>query len=93
MFEHVNPVEYINAWFDYHPNPAEIERYNFEFEKTSIEIFAARDIFDTWLIKITYHTARKAMMESKQIKPLSEMMGITQILINNKLFLFQDQRF
>ncbi len=93
MFEYVNPTEYINAWFDYHPDPGAIERYNFEFEKTSIEIFAARDIFDTWLIKITYHTARKAMMESKQIKPLSDAMGITQILINRKLFLFQDQRF
>ena len=93
MFNYINPMEYINAWFDYHPDPGAIERYNFEFEKTSIEIFAARDIFDTWLIKITYDTARKAMMESKQIKPLSEMMGITQILINRKLFLFQDQRF
>ena len=93
MFEYENPMEYVDAWFDLHPDPSAIERYNFEFEKTSIEIFTARDYFDTWLIKITYHTARKAMMESKQIKPLSDNMGITQILIYRKLFLFQDQRF
>jgi hypothetical protein len=93
MFEYHNPTEYINAWFDYHPDPGAIERFNFEFKKTKVEVFAARDYFDTWLIKITYHTAQKAMTESKGIKPLSDLMGITQILIRNKLFLFQDQRF
>ena len=88
-------MEYVHAWFDEHPQPADIIRneYHLEAENINIEVFQARDVFDTFLIKLTFHTARKAMMVSKNINPLMDDMGITQILINDKLFLFQDQRF
>jgi hypothetical protein len=93
VFQYVNPIEYVEAWFDNHPFPADIERFVIRIKRTKIEIFAARDVFDTWLIKITYVTAKKAMTQSKEFKPISDTLGITQILIYNKLFLFQDQRF
>lgn len=98
MFEYRNPMEHVNAWFDCHPHPADIEKTEFtisldDSREINIEVFQARDVFDTFLIKLTFYTARKAMTISRSLNPLMDSMGITQILIYNKLFLFQDQRF
>ena len=86
-------MNYVEAWFDEHPDPGAIESDIFMLGKCELEIFSARDIFDTWMIKITFENAHQANHWSRKLRPVSDRMGVTQILIYKKLFLFQDLRF
>lgn len=92
-FELVNPMAYVEAWFDHHPYPDAVEKHFLMIGNVEMEIYLADQVYDTWLIKLKFHTARKAMQWSKQLRVISTRMGITQILKNNKLFLFKDTRF
>ena len=86
-------MDYVEAWFDNHPEPENIDMHQFEFEDLQIQIFFADMVYNTWMIKITCNNARRAAHYSQQFHETTRSMGITQILIGNKLFLFQDQRF
>ena len=88
-----NKMEYVEAWFDNHPEPWNIDCHLFSLGKTEIEIFFADQVFDTWMIKITCSNARRAVYYSKLLYKTTCQMDITQIQINKKLFLFKDLRF
>ncbi len=89
--------EYIEAWFDYHPEPENLEL--FEFPKTitgsetTINVFAADQVLDTYMIKICFPTMKKRIQASDYLSEIAEVMDVTLIGINRNLFLFTDRRF
>ncbi len=87
-------IEHVYAWFDHHPEPENIDCHSFSLsDHEDIEIFFANLVFETWLVKLTCRTARRAVFLSNLFYKTTSQMDITQILVNNKLFLFKDQRF
>lgn len=86
-------IQYVEAWFDNHPEPHNIDMHLFEINENRIEVFFADMIHDTWLVKITCKTATSAVTLSKVLYKTTCQMGIDLILKNNKLFLFTDRRF
>jgi len=93
MFENVRKMNYVEAWFDNHPEPQNIDCHVFHQGDTELSIYFADQVFNTWMIKISCKTARRALFYSKLVYKTTCQMDITQILINNKLFLFKDLRF
>lgn len=92
-FETVKKMDYVEAWFDNHPNPAEIDCHLFTFGNVEMEIYFADMYFETWLIKLNCSNAQRALWLSKLFHKTTCQMNITQILIGKKLFLFTDKRF
>ncbi len=90
FFEEDSKQGHIEAWFDNHPEPWNIDCHLFNFGSNEIEVFFADCIFDIWMIKITCNNARKALMLSKLYYKTTSQMDITQILIGKKLFLLKD---
>jgi hypothetical protein len=91
-----NRREYIWDWFDNHPEPENIDCHWFEINRSQIKdvkVYFADQVFDSWLVKITCKNARRAAFLSQLFYKTTCQMGITQILINKKLFLFTDHRF
>lgn len=83
-------MNYVEAWFDNHPEP---ENIVYDDITEEIRIFYADGCHDIWLINISLNNARAAAVLSSKLKTLSFALGIEQILIGNRLFLFEDQRF
>ncbi len=91
-FESLRLMDYVEAWFDNHPEPENIEMFEFDNEvKTTF--YLADQVYNCFMIKIECENARRATWLSRHYKYLSEKMGVTQILINKQLFLFTDLRF
>jgi hypothetical protein len=90
FFEEDSKQGYIEAWFDNHPEPGNIDCHLFNLGELEVEIFFADCIFDIWMIKITCTNARRALYYSKLFYKTTCQMDITQILIGKKLFLFKD---
>ncbi len=88
-----DPMEYVYAWFDNHPEPWNIDAHLFEIDGTKIKVYFADLIHNTWLVKITCKTAAAALMMKKLLYKTTSQMGIVQILKYKELFLFTDQRF
>ncbi len=89
-------MNYVEAWFDNHPEPENLELFEIpESIKGDplITVFAADQILDTFMIKLTFATAMKAHRASEFLSSLTTTMGLTHILINRNLFLFTDKRF
>ncbi len=86
-------MNYVEAWFDYHPEPFNIEPHEFLFGEIVITIFAAEMIHDNFMLKAEFPTAAKALAWENQIARLIMIMGLTLIRINRNLFLFTDRRF
>ena len=90
-------MDYVEAWFDYHPEPWNIELFEFPESLSGnsvvINVYTAEQILDTFMIKLTFPTATKAVEASKYLYEITRIMGITLILINRNLFLFTDRRF
>jgi hypothetical protein len=89
-------MDYVEAWFDNHPEPENIDCHSFSFieiKDTKVDIFFADQIHNTFMIKITSKTAKRSLYLSKLLYKTTCQMGIDQILINNKLFLLTDLRF
>jgi len=95
FFENESPQAYVEAWFDNHPEPYNIDMHSFAglSDTEEFEIFFADQVFNTWMIKITCENARRAAYLSKLFYKTTCQMDITQVLIGKKLFLFQDHRF
>jgi len=89
----VNPLDYVEAWFDNHPEPYNIDCHQFEFGRSKVYVYFADLIFETWLIKMECHSAQRALYYSKLFYKTTSQMNITQILKNKTLFLFTDKRF
>ncbi len=89
--------DYIEAWFDYHPEPENLEL--FEIPKTitgsetTITVFAADQVLDTYMIKLCFPTAKRAYEAEQYLGTLADLMNVTMILLNRKLFIFTDRRF
>lgn len=92
-FETVRLMDYVEAWFDYHPEPENIERSTFELNGRKIIIYWANHVQDTIMIQIICKNATMATKLSERFKPISQGLFLTQILIGKKLFLFTDSRF
>jgi len=92
-FETVRLMNYVEAWFDNHPEPWNIDMHQFELGDLEVEIFFADMVYNNYLVKITCKTARRAANYSQLFYKTTSQMDITQILINRKLFLFKDDRF
>jgi len=86
-------MDYVEAWFDYHPEPENIELLQFETERKKIIIYWADNVQDTIMIKIISKNARASEVLSRKLKPISHGLFLTQILIGKELFLFTDTRF
>lgn len=86
-------MDYVEAWFDNHPEPENIDTHKFDLGELEVDIFFADQVFNNWMIKITCNNARRAFYYSQLFYKTTSQMDITQILIGKKLFLFQDQRF
>lgn len=89
-------MNYVEAWFDNHPEPENLELFTFPEtpgDNPIITIFAADQVLDTFMIKLTFATATKAIRASDFLSELTTIMGLTHILINRNLFLFTDRRF
>ncbi len=86
-------MNYVEDWFDKHPEPYNIDMHLFEINGNTIEVFFADMIHDTWLVKITCKTAAAAVMLSNVLYKTASQMGIDMVQKNNKLFLFTDTRF
>ncbi len=88
---------YIESWFDYHPEPWNIEIFEFPElltgKSVAISVFTADQVLDTFMIKLTFATAKKAVQANDYIYELAKIMGLTMILLNRNLFLFTDRRF
>ncbi len=93
FFETESPQAYVESWFDNHPEPWNIDCHSFDWKDSEVEVFFADGVFDVWMVKITCNNARRSTYLSKLFYKTTCQMGITQILIGKKLFLFQDQRF
>lgn len=92
-FENIRKMDYVEAWFDNHPEPENIDIHTFSLGNYKIEIYFAELVYNNFMIKITCNNARAAETLSKMLYQTTAQMGIEQILIFRKLFLFQDQRF
>ena len=88
-------MDYVEAWFDFHPEPWNIDTHWFTFEKynADVHVYFADQVFDTWLVKITCKSAEAALQLKKLLYKTTCQMDISLVLINNKLFLLKDQRF
>ena len=90
-------MDYVEAWFDYHPEPWNIELFEFPESVSGkcpvITVFAADQVLDTFMIKLTYPTAKKAVQAFHYLEDLTTIMGLQHTLINRNLFLFTDRRF
>ncbi len=91
-------MNYVEAWFDNHPEPENLELFEFPESVSGkdaplITVFAADQIMDTFMIKLTFASATKAARASQFLSELTTIMGLTHILINRNLFLFTDKRF
>jgi hypothetical protein len=93
FFETESPQAYVEAWFDNHPEPWNIDGKTYHFGDHEIEVFFADQVFNCWMIKITCNNSRRATYLSQLFYKMTCQMDITQILIGKKLFLFQDLRF
>lgn len=92
-FETVRLMDYVEAWFDYHPEPENIEFIELELNTCKVTIFWANLIHDTFMIKLEFQNSRRATVMSQRLAPVSHGLGLTQILVGKKLFLFTDRRF
>ncbi len=86
-------MNYVEAWFDNHPEPYNIDMHLFEIGDKIIEVYFADQVFNTWMIKITCKTATAAVKLHKLLYKTTCQMDIHQYLKNRKLFLFTDLRF
>ncbi len=90
-------MNYVESWFDNHPEPENLELFEFPESVSGkvplITVFAADQILDTFMIKLTFTSATKAARASQFLSELTTIMGLTHILINRNLFLFTDKRF
>ncbi len=86
-------MNYVEAWFDNHPEPENIDMHIFTIDGRSIEVFFADMIYNTWMVKITCESATEALFLSNVLYKTTCQMNIEQILNNKKLFLFTDTRF
>ncbi len=86
-------MNYVEAWFDNHPEPFNIDMHLFEFDDKTIEVYFADMIYNTWMVKITCKTAAATVMLSKILYKTTCQIGIDQVLKNKILFLFTDTRF
>ncbi len=85
---------YIEAWFDEHPEPHNVELFQFELDTgVVINVYAADLVYDTWMLKIEMITAQGALNIESSISELCKCLGVTLIRINRNLFLFTDRRF
>ncbi len=91
----IRKLNYVESWFDNHPEPWNIDMHIYQFDNNKIEVnvYFADQVFDTWMIKISCNTARRASEISKLFYKTTCQMNITQILNNKDLFLFTDRRF
>ncbi len=92
-FETINPMIYVESWFDNHPEPWNIDMHLFNFGNEEIYIYFADMVHNNFMIKISCNNARRASFLSKLFYKTTSQMGITQILKNKELFLFTDTRF
>ncbi len=98
-FEEERLLNYVEAWFDNHPEPENIDCHTFGIDNEcmsqggKVHIYFADMIHNNFMIKIESHTARRALYLSKLFYKTTCQMGITQILKNKNLFLFTDTRF
>ena len=92
-FETIRLMDYVEAWFDYHPEPENIEFLELDLNGRKVTIYWANHVHDTFMLKITCKNARQATVLSRRLQPISHGLALTQILIGNKLFLFTDRRF
>ncbi len=90
---HKAAMNYVEAWFDYHPEPFNIEPHEFLWGETLITIFAAEMVHDNFMIKCEFSTATRALKIENKISKLIMIMGLSMIRINRNLFLFTDRRF
>lgn len=92
-----NLKAYVEAWFDNHPEPENLELFEFPellpSNACAMTVFTADQVHDNYMIKLTFHTAKKAAYVSQQIYEVVRVMNLTSILINRNLFLFTDRRF
>jgi len=86
-------MDYVEAWFDYHPEPENIEFLEFELNDRKFVIYWADRVMDSFMIKIICKNARQATVLSQRLKPISHGLLLTQILVGKRLFLFTDRRF
>ncbi len=84
-----NITERIEAWFDEHPCPYDIDILTMEYDLLKIEIFFCDGLEDDFMIKITCNNARLAATLSKTLMLLTSSIGVEQLLKNNKLFLLR----
>lgn len=85
--------EQIEAWFDNHPEPWNIDMSTFEENGKLIQIFFCDTYHDNFLIKIKCNNAQLALTLSKKLYFTTSQMGIEQILINRELFLLRTRFF
>ena len=85
--------EQIEEWFDNHPEPWNIYMSTFTIDNLIIQVFFCESYNDNFLIKIKCNNARKALTLSKKLYFTTSQMGISQVLINNKLFLLRTRFF
>jgi hypothetical protein len=86
-------MNYVEAWFDYHPEPFNIEPHEFLWGDHLITIFAADMVHDSFMIKCEFSSATKALQLENEFSKLVMTMGLSMIRINRSLFLFTDRRF
>jgi len=91
-FETIRLMDYVEAWFDYHPEPENIDFVEIELNNVKIVIYWADLVQDNFMIKIICNNARQATVLSQRLGPISSGLFLTQILIGKKLFLFTDRR-
>lgn len=84
---------YIEAWFDYHPEPFNIEPFEFQFNEYLITIYAAEMVHDNFMIKIECSTASNALDLEHKFTRIAMIMNLDIIRLNRNLFLFTDRRF
>ena len=92
-FNYRTPRIRIERFFDEHPNPANIEYFDFQLKDYEIEIFIDFEYQDLFLIKVTCRTAKRADYLKRLTRVISEKLGIQQILWNKKLFFLQNNFF
>lgn len=82
----------VEAWFDEHAMPEEINCHWFTESFTQvkdIKVYFCEHQFDDWMIKITCANAQKSLWLSKVLSKTTRQMGIEQILIFKELFLLR----
>lgn len=79
----------IEEYFDKHPIPWDVEIYRFKSKSYKVEIFCASEFKDDYLVKITCNNMRRSVTLSRELKSLSDAMGLERIVIGRKLFLLR----